>query len=67
MTNYSVFPTSYLSDKPTRKAETEAEQQLLTVLWAISDVYEVTRIDRIALSRAIIAALEAAKVEGARG
>lgn len=57
----SDLETSYVSASPTREPKTEAERALLKSLHVMFTVYDFTRLDRISLSRDIIAALEAAE------
>lgn len=56
-----ALPNSHLSDTPKREPKSDAERLLLKELQTMFIVYDFTRPDRVSLSRAIIAALEAAE------
>lgn len=53
--------SSYTGKVPGRKPKTEAERRLLDTVSDLSETYGLHRLDRIALRRAVIAALEAAE------
>lgn len=54
--------TSYVDEQATARApKTDAERALLKSLNIMFTVYDFTRLDRISLSRDIIAALDAAE------
>jgi hypothetical protein len=57
----NAMPASYTSDAHRREPKTDAERALLKSLQIMFVVYDFTRLDRVSLSRDIIAALEAAE------
>ncbi len=59
-----ALPASYVSNAPQREPKTDAESALLKSLHVMFMVYDFTRLDRVSLSRDIIAALEAAEKIG---
>jgi hypothetical protein len=56
-----ALPQSFVNEAPQRAPKTDAERALLKSIQIMFTVYDFTRLDRISLSRDIIAALEAAE------